>query len=33
MSFVGTANRIGDTLVRPHDVEIAHVPRPRSRRR
>ena len=27
MSFVGTANRIGDALVRPHDVEICHVPR------
>jgi sulfate transport system ATP-binding protein len=26
MSFVGTANRIGERLVRPHDVEIAHVP-------
>jgi sulfate/thiosulfate transport system ATP-binding protein len=26
MSFVGTANRIGSLLVRPHDVEIAHVP-------
>ncbi|MQA73902.1 MAG: sulfate ABC transporter ATP-binding protein [Solirubrobacterales bacterium] len=25
MSFVGTANRIGGKLVRPHDVEIAHV--------
>ena len=30
MSFVGTANRIGGKLVRPHDVEIAHVPRPSS---
>jgi sulfate transport system ATP-binding protein len=30
MSFVGTANRIGGKLVRPHDVEIAHVPRPTS---
>jgi sulfate transport system ATP-binding protein len=30
MSFVGTANRIGDKLVRPHDVEIAHVPALRS---
>ena len=30
MSFVGTANRIGDSLVRPHDVEIAHVPQLRS---
>jgi sulfate/thiosulfate transport system ATP-binding protein len=26
MSFVGTANRIGSLLVRPHDVQIAHVP-------
>jgi sulfate/thiosulfate transport system ATP-binding protein len=26
MSFVGTANKIGDRLVRPHDVEISHVP-------
>ena len=26
MSFVGTANRIGSLLVRPHDVEISHVP-------
>src|SRR5687767_6387976 len=26
MSFVGTANRIGGSLVRPHDVQIAHVP-------
>ena len=26
MSFVGTANRIGERLVRPHDVEIAHLP-------
>jgi sulfate/thiosulfate transport system ATP-binding protein len=25
MSFVGTANRIGERLVRPHDVEIAHL--------
>ncbi len=25
MSFVGTANRIGDALVRPHDVRLAHV--------
>ena len=30
MSFVGTANRIGEKLVRPHDVEIAHVPAFRS---
>ena len=28
MSFVGTANRIGERLVRPHDVQIAHVPGP-----
>jgi sulfate transport system ATP-binding protein len=26
MSFVGTANRIGSLLVRPHDVRLAHVP-------
>ena len=26
MSFVGTANRIGSLLVRPHDVHLAHVP-------
>jgi sulfate transport system ATP-binding protein len=26
MSFVGTANRIGGSLVRPHDVQISHVP-------
>ena len=26
MSFVGTANRIGGSLVRPHDVQIAHIP-------
>jgi sulfate transport system ATP-binding protein len=26
MSFVGTANQIGERLVRPHDVHIAHVP-------
>jgi sulfate transport system ATP-binding protein len=25
MSFVGTANRIGEALVRPHDVRISHV--------
>ena len=24
MSFVGTANRIGSLLVRPHDVELLH---------
>jgi sulfate transport system ATP-binding protein len=27
MSFVGTANRLQDSLVRPHDVEITHMPR------
>jgi sulfate transport system ATP-binding protein len=26
MNFVGSANRIGDRLVRPHDVEIRHIP-------
>jgi sulfate transport system ATP-binding protein len=26
MSFVGTANRIKGSLVRPHDVQISHVP-------
>ena len=26
MSFVGTANRLDDKLVRPHDVQIAHIP-------
>jgi sulfate/thiosulfate transport system ATP-binding protein len=26
MGFVGTANRIGERLVRPHDVAIAHIP-------
>jgi sulfate/thiosulfate transport system ATP-binding protein len=26
MNFVGTANRIGERLVRPHDVEIGHIP-------
>ena len=30
MSFVGTANQIGGKLVRPHDVEISHVPGPDS---
>jgi sulfate transport system ATP-binding protein len=30
MGFVGTANRIGERLVRPHDVEIAHIPADRS---
>jgi sulfate transport system ATP-binding protein len=30
MSFVGTANEIDGKLVRPHDVEISHVPRPSS---
>ena len=28
MSFVGTANRIRETLVRPHDVQISHLPAP-----
>jgi sulfate transport system ATP-binding protein len=26
MSFVGTANRLRNRLVRPHDVEIRHIP-------
>jgi sulfate transport system ATP-binding protein len=26
MSFVGTANRIDEKLVRPHDVQLSHVP-------
>jgi sulfate transport system ATP-binding protein len=30
MSFVGSANRIGEALVRPHDVQIAHVRAPNS---
>ncbi|MDX6582793.1 MAG: sulfate/thiosulfate transport system ATP-binding protein [Solirubrobacterales bacterium] len=30
MSFVGTANKLGGSLVRPHDVEISHVPRTSS---
>jgi sulfate transport system ATP-binding protein len=30
MGFVGTANRIGDRLVRPHDVEISHLPTDRA---
>jgi sulfate/thiosulfate transport system ATP-binding protein len=30
MGFVGTANRIGERLVRPHDVEISHVPTDRA---
>ncbi len=30
MSFVGTANSLGGKLVRPHDVELSHVPRPSS---
>jgi sulfate/thiosulfate transport system ATP-binding protein len=30
MGFVGSANRIGERLVRPHDVEISHVPADRS---
>jgi sulfate transport system ATP-binding protein len=30
MSFVGTANRLDEKLVRPHDVQITHVPGPGS---
>jgi sulfate transport system ATP-binding protein len=30
MSFVGTANRLDEKLVRPHDVQIAHMPAPGS---
>ena len=30
MSFVGTANRLDEKLVRPHDVQISHVPAPGS---
>jgi sulfate transport system ATP-binding protein len=30
MGFVGTANRIGERLVRPHDVEISHLPTDRA---
>jgi sulfate transport system ATP-binding protein len=30
MNFVGSANRIGDRLVRPHDVEISHIPSERA---
>jgi sulfate transport system ATP-binding protein len=30
ISFVGTANRIGSMLVRPHDVHISHMPTPTS---
>ncbi len=30
MSFIGPVNRIGDLFVRPHDVEILHVPAPRA---
>jgi sulfate transport system ATP-binding protein len=30
MSFVGTANRLDEKLVRPHDVQIAHIPSPGS---
>ena len=30
MNFVGSANRIGDRLVRPHDVDIRHIPADRS---
>ncbi len=26
MSFVGAVNRLGDEYIRPHDLEIAHVP-------
>jgi sulfate/thiosulfate transport system ATP-binding protein len=26
MSFIGTAHRIGDAWVRPHDVEVRHEP-------
>ena len=26
MSFVGPVNRLGDTFVRPHDVEVLHEP-------
>src|SRR3954463_8968521 len=26
MNFVGSANRIGERMVRPHDVEIRHLP-------
>jgi len=26
MSFVGPVNRLGDTFVRPHDVELLHQP-------
>jgi sulfate transport system ATP-binding protein len=31
MNFVGSANRIGDRLVRPHDVEIRHIPNGNSK--
>lgn len=30
MSFVGTTNRIGSSLVRPHDVQLAHIATPNS---
>jgi sulfate transport system ATP-binding protein len=30
MSFVGTANRVGTLLVRPHDVSLLHVKAPGS---
>ncbi len=30
MSFVGSANRIGSRLVRPHDVQLAHIATPNS---
>jgi sulfate transport system ATP-binding protein len=26
MSFIGPVNRIGSALVRPHDIELAHIP-------
>ena len=26
MGFVGTAHRLGDSWVRPHDVEVLHEP-------
>jgi sulfate transport system ATP-binding protein len=26
MEFVGTANRLGDAFVRPHDLELTHEP-------
>ena len=33
MSFVGPVNRLGDTFVRPHDVELLLEPERRRRRR